>query len=388
MSNTWHLITGEYPPQRGGVSDYTASVAGALAAAGRRVHVWAPPLRSASGNKTPGVEVHRLPDAFGEDALAELSKAMQDAEVPPTVLVQYVPQAFGAHGMNIGFCRWVQAQARRRGADVRVMFHEPYHPFTAWPLQHNLLAAANRVMAVLLLSDIRVAYVSTRAWQRRLARYAPRTRRFVWLPIPSSIPAATDTPRIEEWRKRFAPGADDRAVGHFGTFGTLVTRVLEPAVSLLLSSRDDVRVCLIGPGGAEFAARLCAERDDWKTRVSCTGPLAAEDVAASLKACDVVLQPYADGASGRRTTLMAALANGVPVVTNRGRATEDEWISDGAVELIPSLQPSPLRDGVTGLLDDDERRRRLGAAGADMYERRFALRHTVEALLSTAGATA
>ena len=38
----WHIITGEYPPQPGGVSDYTRLVAEGLAAAGDAVTVWAP----------------------------------------------------------------------------------------------------------------------------------------------------------------------------------------------------------------------------------------------------------------------------------------------------------------------------------------------------------
>ena len=39
---TWHIITGEYPPAPGGVSDYTEAVAAGLAAAGDEVHVWCP----------------------------------------------------------------------------------------------------------------------------------------------------------------------------------------------------------------------------------------------------------------------------------------------------------------------------------------------------------
>ena len=36
----WHIVTGEYPPDSGGVADYTAAVARALADSGAEVHVW------------------------------------------------------------------------------------------------------------------------------------------------------------------------------------------------------------------------------------------------------------------------------------------------------------------------------------------------------------
>jgi hypothetical protein len=38
----WHVITPEYPPMLGGVSDYTQSIAKGLAAQGDEVHVWCP----------------------------------------------------------------------------------------------------------------------------------------------------------------------------------------------------------------------------------------------------------------------------------------------------------------------------------------------------------
>jgi hypothetical protein len=38
----WHVLTGEYPPREGGVSDYTQLVAHGLVAAGDAVDVWAP----------------------------------------------------------------------------------------------------------------------------------------------------------------------------------------------------------------------------------------------------------------------------------------------------------------------------------------------------------
>src|SRR5512135_1070561 len=71
------------------------------------------------------------------------------------------------------------------------------------------------------------------------------------------------------------------------------------------------------PWGGPVAGRT-GRRTDWTARVITPGPLPAPAIAEYLRACDLVLQPYPDGASGRRTTLMTALANGVPVVTTLG----------------------------------------------------------------------
>src|ERR1700682_5498496 len=109
--NRWHMITGEYPPQAGGVSDYSRVVARGLAAAGDKVDVYAP--------KTPGVDpndesvvVHRLPGHFGPRALAELSRSLGRRK-NERLLIQYVPHAFGFKAMNLHFCLWLYAHTRR-----------------------------------------------------------------------------------------------------------------------------------------------------------------------------------------------------------------------------------------------------------------------------------
>ena len=67
-------------------------------------------------------------------------------------------------------------------------------------------------------------------------------------------------------------------------------------------------------------------------RVSATGTLNASDLSAHIAACDVLLQPYPDGVTSRRTTAMAGLFARVPVVTTQGKLTERFW-QEGAVKL-------------------------------------------------------
>ena len=119
----WHLLTGEYPPQIGGVSDYTMVLAGALAAAGAEIHVWATALAATGPGFGGAVTVHRI---AGRRSSADLSRlgAVLDAFAPPRrLLIQHVPNAWGDKGPNLGFGRWL-AGRRRQGDDVRVMFHK------------------------------------------------------------------------------------------------------------------------------------------------------------------------------------------------------------------------------------------------------------------------
>ena len=81
----WAILTGEYPPQPGGVSDYTQLVARGLADAGDHVTVFAPdtglPFDTAAG-----INVVGLTDRFGRRGLSEVEAAFTQ-EKPDRVLV-------------------------------------------------------------------------------------------------------------------------------------------------------------------------------------------------------------------------------------------------------------------------------------------------------------
>src|SRR6187401_3142136 len=115
----WHILTGEYPPQPGGVSDYTRLVAHGLADAGDAVTIWAPPCEGAD-ETFPGVTVRRLPDRFGPRSVRIAGGGFDRAPGPKRWLVQYVPHAFGWKAANVLFCLWLRA---RRRDGIWVMFH-------------------------------------------------------------------------------------------------------------------------------------------------------------------------------------------------------------------------------------------------------------------------
>jgi glycosyltransferase involved in cell wall biosynthesis len=377
MRRVWHLVTGEYPPLLGGVGDYTARLAAALAGEGVEVHVWAPADERTEG----GVRVHDV-GAFDREGLEVLDRGLEAWLAPRTLLIQYVPHAFGRKGANLAFCRWALNRSRQMRDDVRVMFHEPFFPFGWQSPRRNALAAVNRVMAMLLLRAVSRAYVSTPAWETLLRPFAPRgLGPMTWLPIPSTIPAVDDPEAVAVLRARLRGKGDGRPiVGHFGTYGGLIAPLLEPALLAVLAPPSRTVALLLGEGGPEFAERLQAAEPDLRGRIVAPGYLSPEQVSIHLQACDVVVQPYPDGASARRTTLMAALAGGVATVTTRGRFTEDVW-REGPVPMAPAADGSLLAAEILTLLDDAPRRRAAAADGRAFYERHFSMRRTLDTLL-------
>jgi len=371
----WHVITGEYPPQSGGVSAYTRDVARALAAAGDSVSVWAPPLQHGSDAPDASVHIHRLPDRFGAASLRQLSETIDRAAAGDRILVQYVPHAFGWKGANVPFCRWL---ARPRAAQLWVMFHEVSYPFDLRQnLAHNGLAVVNRLMARMISRAATRQFASIPAWRPMLQRISGRDVDVDWLPVPSGIPVATNAAASAALRGRV--GAGRPIVGHFGTYGRTIRRMLADTLDVVLA-KSDCAVLLIGRDSEEARRAIVARRPAAEARIVATGETTTEDISIAISAFDVLVQPYPDGVSTRRTTAMAGLAHGVPVATTAGWLTETLWHDVNATTLAPSDDAAALAHDVVRLLQSPDVRHELAERGRQLYESRFALRHTIRAL--------
>jgi len=370
----WHIVTGEYPPQTGGVSDYTRRIARGLVAAGDRVQVWAPPAADRDLPE-PGVTVRRLPDRFGARGLRMMSRELDRRPAPRRILIQYVPHAFGWKAANLPFCLWVQS---RRRDSVWVMFHEVAFPFgREQAVSKNALAMVNRLMASIVASSVERAFVSIPGWQTMVESMIGDGKKVDWLPVPSSIPVMRDPAASSAARARYA--STHPLVGHFSAHGTAIRELLDASIPPLVEAAD-CRVLLIGRGSDETARLLIAKHPPLDGRLRATGGLTDEAVSHHIGACDLVLQPYPDGVSTRRTSAMAALSHGVPIVTTSGWLTEPLWEQSGAVELVRGGDSRALAIAAARLLESTTRRSDLSTRGRALYASQFDIQHSIRAL--------
>jgi glycosyltransferase involved in cell wall biosynthesis len=361
-------VTPEYPPGAGGIGDYVELVAGRLAALGDRVIVHA--RAQGARVETPGVKVCLLPDEFGSGTTRALEAAWRELPDDAVIFVQYVPQGFGMKGMNVPFARWLGRQTRR----VWIMFHEVVYPFErGQPFKHDFLAAVTRVMLHQSTQRAERAFVSTPAWEPFLARWMRSDLRCEWLPIPATItfdgrPATPESARP--------------SVAHFGTYGDLVKRPLERILSPLLERNSELELVLLGRGSEKFRDELCAAHPRTSGRIRATGPAEPEQVASELNRAWVTVFPFAEGATTRRTSLMAALSAGAVVVTTHGWCTEWFWRGCGGVELVEPDAPLRAVEAVERLVGDPSRRRELRLRARALYDERFHLDRLVDHLRS------
>jgi glycosyltransferase involved in cell wall biosynthesis len=375
-AQTWHIVTGEYPPDPGGVADYTLAVAHALADSGDRVHVW---TAGDSGTARGAVTVHRV---FGRFRRRDLSDAgaLLDAEASGgRMLVQWVPHAFGRRGVNLPFALWLHGRSVSRAAPIDVMVHEPFMPL-AGPLRQRGAAVVQRLMTATVLTAASRAFAGTPAWIRacRSVTGVP----IEWTPIPSGVPVLATPDSVRRWRQRHGLAIGEKVVGCFGRAGAFQETAMEQCGTAIQQSGVKARLVLIGLGSEATAARLLRRRSDLAPLLAPTGLLDGEILSSALRGCDLMIQPYEDGVCARHSSIAALLAHGCAIVTNAGRFTEPIWIAGRAVELVQSSDRGALCDAAIRLMDDDGERARLSRAAERLYESTFDVRHTVAALKS------
>jgi glycosyltransferase involved in cell wall biosynthesis len=151
-------------------------------------------------------------------------------------------------------------------------------------------------------------------------------------------------------------------IGHFGTCNPLVAPVLESVIEQMCASRSDLRFALLGRGTEAFARRLSERGRIHPSAIALSGERPEPELSRLLQCCDVFVQPYPDGVSSRRTTMMALLQHGCVVVASVGARTEACWRESDVVRLTPPGDATAMAAAALALLDES-------ATGGSIRER-------------------
>ena len=300
--------------------------------------------------------------------LRGLGKAIDRVSSRGRILVQWVPHGFGWKSMNLPFCFWIWNRSRK-GASIDIMMHEVCLPFRSGSWRQNFAALLHRIMAIILLRAASRVWLATPAWERTVrALSTGRKVPCAWLPINSNIPTTATALDASGVRRHYPSPV---LLGHFGTYGTSISQLLGEILPPLLLDHPDRTILLMGKGGADFRQSLVDEHPALARQIVATGRLEAHELSSLLKACDVLLQPYPDGVTARRGSVLAALSHGTATVSTLGELSEPIWKDSGALALAAAGDSASFVKLVEGLLDAPKERETLKSRSRDFYTHWF-----------------
>jgi hypothetical protein len=371
--STVHLITCEYPPAIGGVSEHSRVIAEGAASLGFDVHVWT----GAEGSGRPRVDVHSTLQQFSALAFTRTDEGLADSSAPRRLIVQWVPHGYGRRGLNVAFAHWLLRRAKA-GDSIDLVVHEPFIDFFGGSWRQPFAAVVQRYMTWTALRAADRVWLTIPGWESRLQLYAgEKLRAARTLPVPGTIPLVKDQDAVKALRIKLL-GGRSQLVGYFGAGGRYAFNAIQKAASEI--SKHDAALVCIGRGSDALSANLRAALDP-VAAVTGTGALDSVQVSLHLQACDALVQPYPDGVSGRRTTTISALEHGVPVATTIGWLSEEFWKTSEAVEGVSAKEPSGLGAAALRLLEP-RRNHAARRSAITLYRERFDPARTLRSLLS------
>ena len=143
--------------------------------------------------------------------------------------------------------------------------------------------------------------------------------------------------------------------------------VVEAAARLAAEGRR-FHLLLIGQGPFTALVHAQVEAAGLRDRVSILGFV--DDLPAAMAALDIALYSALES-DGMSRVLFEYLASGVAVVASRVGVVP-EILEDGrTATLVPAGEPGPLAEAIARLMDDPDRRREVGSAGAALVHARY-----------------
>jgi 1,2-diacylglycerol 3-alpha-glucosyltransferase len=344
------ILGRDFPPVIGGISDHTDMMAAELA---RRAHqvtvVCAPPA-----DPRHTFEVRGVITAWDQQQIVSTIRATQ----PQVILWQYNPFSVGPKGLAVG-ARSL-SNALSEVAPIALFAHELWFPWGRAGAKGLLWAVSQRIQTRAVLRASKHWIVTTPSRQAVLARRDPAR--------VTRIPAGTNVlPTGHRDRQRLGLPEDAFVLAHLGSAGP--GRDLGPAfgaISALRARGVDARLFLAGNTGPFSIPRSLEDA------VVAPGTRPHGELSIALASSDAYLHADPVGPSaGRRTTLVAALAHGLPVIAYRG--------PDGAPELVDTQNILLIDRDADALAQAIEnltpaRARSMGDAAKLTYEEHFSWR--------------
>jgi glycosyltransferase involved in cell wall biosynthesis len=228
--------------------------------------------------------------------------------------------------------------------------------------QVNKLAAASFILfcTEIISTNEEISYMIRKHW--------PGGKNPIQIPIGTNVLPIKQNPGIPK-------KPDNRLrLTHFGLFypGKGVETILM-AASMLKKEYDHFQLIMLGgewPGAESYYRSLKkqAHQLGLDQYTHWMGYLPAEEISAQLSQTDILLIPYDQGISIRRSSYMAGLAHGLPIISTYSKITS-AYVKDGEnIVLVPPKNPTALKEKIMELIQNPRLRKQLGEQAGHLRE--------------------
>ncbi|WP_373003071.1 glycosyltransferase family 4 protein [Hyphomonas sp.] len=390
------VISGVFPPMPIAEADHIARLSEGLARRGYDVDV----LTSSQGNaaSVTGCRVHADIPSWNWSAQAPILKAAQTLN-PDLVFFWFVGMSFEFHPMISllpTHIRTVLPNAKivtqiTAPVGVRPKAY-PFWTRAALKLSAFRLGGGNISYEYgTLLRDSDRVIAMAESHLERIAEHLPQLHaKADIIPPPPLIPmsAPGDASRCRG-RELLGVPMDAPLFAYFGRLyrGKGLEYLIE-GFSLLREQTPAARLAIIGgpapnwfkEGWSVEDLHAISRKFGIEDAISWTGefPFDSDVGSLYLRAVDYAVLPFDEGAALNNSSIAACAAHDLPVITTTGERPEREFVDGENVLLCAPMDAGALSDAMKRLLADASLTARLKKGAADLTERHFSWKATLD----------
>lgn len=295
------------------------------------------------------------------------------------VLIQYTALAWSARGFPLRFVQALRILAAAH-ARIAVFFHD-VEPFAGSRIVDRLrrLAQIRTMRRALDLADLAIFTVLPEkiSW---IPANGGHLAKLAFLPVGPNLPVSADDDsscssanvNTANKERRIPSVAVFSITG--GDAGARETREILSAIRFVSEKLGSLRLSVFGRHAELREAALREGLGNLPVDLSVEGVVAGRQVIERMCSCDVLL--FVRGpVSSRRSSAIAGIARGLPVVCYSGSETAAP-ITEAGVVLIPfdqdeSSRQTQLNDGLLRVLSDSDWRAELASRSRQAYAQHF-----------------
>jgi glycosyltransferase involved in cell wall biosynthesis len=392
------IISAAFPPLRAGEADHALHLCERLAERGHDIHVLTT-KRDAVRINVP-FKLHPVMPHWLWPDLPFLAMFLRSCS-PDAILLIYSDRDYNRHPMitfaagiskallpSVPFVTQLETEYISRQASMATRAALKAVAYVVGPPKFDY------VFGTLLSKSDRIIVLSERYLGELSRRFRGINNKGIVIPPPPILRICPENAGASRRRGREALGvkAEEFLLAYYGyVYEEKGIETLFHAFKILNAHRCNTRLVMIGGVEGEthsssyiVSLRGLARQLGIESKIIWTGEYSSDSDEASLylHAVDACVFPFKYGVTLNRSSLAAAAAHGLPIITTEGKSVESPFVNQENLLLCPPEQPDSLARAIAAVIDGRPLRDRLHTGALKLAAEHFSWDKAVERTLA------
>jgi len=338
------MVSGDFPPIKGGISDYTKMLFNGVGKSLGKDNVFLITSKDALRENKNIINKIKKWNLISIIRIFSLIKKIN----PGIVHIQYPASRYAFNPainllpllMKIGRCH--------------IYIVSTLHEFSNRSLLGKLRLSFNIIFSdkILVVSEKYIKNIIDFLWP--LKNFLKK--KIIYIPIgPNIVPSQITPEEIKKTREGITKSSQDKILCYFGSIRAekgieLLINAFEELISELIPQK--IKLIFIGQCNGEYCLKIknLVRKRELSQNITFTGHLPSRNISKYIFASDICVLPFPDGVSTKRGSFLVPLFHNIPIITTKSNLTPLELLNRKNIILIEPNNKDSLKKEIRNLI--------------------------------------